>query len=142
MAWIAHVVRTEAAVQSSGATVLALPVDLLGAVFLTRGLTSTDLLQNAVLAQQVLFLGVALLSVGHLLLAVDQASEVRLLTAMALVEGATMVGVLLRLAKVCVALGRKTLILEDALFLSIDQSLTFDLALKAKEWTQLSSDGS
>lgn len=119
MARFAHVVCTEAAEESNGTTVLAFPVDLNAAVFLTRCLTSTDLLEEAILAHEIFFLGLALLSVSHFLFAVNKTTEVRLLTAVALIEGSAMVGKLLRLAKVNVTFSCKSLIVEDSLTFSV-----------------------
>ena len=62
---------SEAAEQGYAATELAFPVDLRGAVLLTRCSASTNLFEQAVLAQQVLLLRLLLLCVCHLLLAVD-----------------------------------------------------------------------
>ena len=45
MAWVAHVVRSEAAEERNGTAVHALPVDLDAAMFLARRLTGTHLLE-------------------------------------------------------------------------------------------------
>ena len=94
-----------------------------------------------VLAHEILGLCLALLSVVGLLLTVDQSSEVGHFAGVAHVEGAAMVGKLLRLAKVEVAWRRKSLISEDALPFGVGESLFLDLFLQAEEWAEFFSDG-
>ena len=92
----AHVVGSEAAVEGSRAAVHAFPVDLDGSMLWAFGLTSTDLLQQTLLAEKIFFLCLLLFLVCHLLLTVNQTSEVRLLAAMALVNRASEVRKFLR----------------------------------------------
>ena len=56
MARIAHVVCSEAAEESDGTTVHAFPVDLDVTVDVTIGSPGTDVLQEAILTHEVLFL--------------------------------------------------------------------------------------
>ena len=53
---------------------------------LTDILAGPDFFQNTVLAKEILRLGLRLLSVVHLLLTVDQTTEVRLLATVAFVK--------------------------------------------------------
>ena len=127
MAWFAHVVCAEAAEESNGTTVLTLPVDLDAAVFFTRCLTSTDLLEETILAQKIFFIGLALLSVGHLLLAVNETTEVGLLATVALIKGGAMVCKFLGLAVVNVTLSGKSLIVEDSLTFGVLQCFLLNM---------------
>ena len=138
VASLAEVVSTEAVEESSGAAEHALPVDLGSAVLLTSGLTGTDLLEEAFLADQVLLLG--LLSHLHLITAVDETTEVGLLAGVALVDRAAEVGVGLWAAVEVAILLSDTGILKDALLLSVDQSHLLDLLSEAQERTKLSSN--
>ena len=61
-----------------------------------------------------------MLCIIHLLLAVDETTEVGLLAPMALVEGTSMVGELLRLLEVKVVFVSQALIIENALVLGIN----------------------
>ena len=140
MAALAHVVRAEAAEEGDAAAELALPVDLLGAVLLALGLTSSNRLEQAFLAEKVLLLGLLLLGVGHLLFAVDEAAEVGLLAVVALVERAPVVRVLLRLPKVSVRLVAKAFVLKQALLFGIFERLLFHLLFEAEERFELVND--
>ena len=142
VAIIAEVVCSEAAEEGSGAAEHALPVDLSIAVLFAHSCSSTHLLQEAVLAEEVLLGGLAIVSVSHLLLAVDKATEVRLLAFVALVEGATVVGELLWPSIVVVTNCGKSLIRKDALFLSILKSELFNTLFKADKRAQFASYGS
>ena len=133
---VAEVVSTEAAVESSGAAVHALPVDLGISVLLAGSLTSTDLLEEAVLADKVLLLSL----LCHLLTAVNETTEVRLLAGVALVDRAAEVGVGLRAAVEVTILLSNTGILKDTLLLSVDKSDLLDLLLEAQERAKLSSN--
>jgi len=141
MARIAHVVRAKAAEQGSRATVLAFPVDLSFAVCFAISLTGSNLLQEAILAEEIFRLGVLLLLVCHLLLAIDQSAEVRLLAPITLVERASVISELLGLAKVDIAFFGQTFIVQEALLFGVDESLLFDGLLEAKEGSKLSGDG-
>ena len=123
MAWVAHVVGTEAAVEGSGAAILAFPVNLRGTVLLAARSASTDVFEQAALAEKVFLLGLASFLVSHLTLTVDESTEVRLLAVIAQVEGASVVGKLLWLSIVCIIFVLESLICKDTLFLSIDQCL-------------------
>ena len=140
VAVIAHEVSTEAVEQSRAAAEHALPVDLCFAVDFTDCLAGADLLQDAILAKKILGLRLVPLSVVHLTLAVDEATEVGLLAVVALVEGATMVGKLLRLLVVYVVNVAQTCILENSLLLSMDQCLRLNLLLETKERSELGFD--
>lgn len=86
MAGVAEVCRAEAVVESDRAAELAFPVNLSLAMLFTVSLASTELLKEAVLADEVFLLGLVLFHVHHLLFAVDQATEVGLLAGVALVD--------------------------------------------------------
>lgn len=137
MAVIAHEVGAEAVEQCRAAAVHALPVDLCFAVFVTDLLARTNLLQDALLAAEILHFGLILLSIVHLLFAVYEATKVRLLAVKALVEGAPMVGVLLLLAVVNVVFVGKSFISKNALILSMDQGLLLNDFLETNERTKL-----
>ena len=79
-------------------TVHALPVDLCITVLVAIGCSCTNFLQKTVLATEILLRGLALFRVSHLLLAVNQATKVRFLTLVALINGAAMVSELLWLS--------------------------------------------
>ena len=111
-------------------------------MFLTDALARADFLQDAVLAEQVLGLGLRLLSVVHLLLTIDQATEVRFLAAVALVKRASVVCKLLRLAKVSVTFSCEALVAKDALLPRIFHRLGLDLPFVANHGSQNFSDGS
>ena len=68
------------------AAVHALPISEFNAVLLTFSLTNSHLLHQALLAQEVFFSRLALLLCLHLLLTVNQTTEVWLFAAEALVE--------------------------------------------------------
>ncbi len=108
--------------ESCIAAIDALPVNLIGTVLIAFFGAYTDLLQKAVLAQELLFLGLILLLLGgHENLAIDQATKVRTLAPMTLVERAMVVGVSLRIAKVDVALLKDALVFQKTLLFAIDQ---------------------
>ena len=137
MAWFTEVSCSEAAEQGYAATELAFPVDLRSAVFLTRCSSSTNLFQQAVLAQQVLLLRLLLLCVCHLLLTIDQSTEVGLLATITLVEGAPVIGELLRSAEVRIGLRSQALIVQKTLLLSVVERLPLDLLFQADKRAEL-----
>ena len=92
------------------------------------------------MAEKVLFLGLLLFGVGHLLFAVDETTEVRLLAVVALVEGAPMVRILLRPSEIDVRRVAKALILEQALLLGVLERLLFHLLFEAEERFELVHD--
>ena len=141
MARVAHVVRSEAAEERNGTAVHALPVDLDAAMRLAGGLSGTDLLEEAILAEEVFFLGLALLSVGHLLLAVDETTEVGLLATVALVEGCAVVGELLGVVVVSITHSGETFIMEDPLIFSVLKSLLLNMLFEGNERAELAGDG-
>ena len=141
MTLIAHEVSTKAMERCSAAAEHALPVNLCFAVFIANFFTGTYLLKNAILAQEILGLGLTLLNSVHLLFAVDEATEVRLLAPMALIEGASVVRELLRLTEVNVLTVGKALVTENSLLLGINQGFLLDHPLETKEGSQLGSDG-
>ena len=86
-------------------------------MFLASSLAGSHFFEDAGLADEIFLLGIKLLCI--LLLTVDKATEVRLLAAMALVERAAAVGEFLRFAIVDVIRSNKSLIIENALSLSV-----------------------
>ena len=142
VAGFTEVCRAKAAVNGDTATELALPVDLRAAMLLARSGASTDLAQNATLAEKILLFRVLLptFSVCHLLLAVDQASEVRLLALMALVEGASVVREFLRFAEVGIARRGQALVSEKTLLLRIIECLFLNELLQGQKRAKLPSD--
>ena len=100
---------------------------------LTDILAGPDFFQNTVLTKQILRLGLRLLGVVHLLLTVDQAPEVRLLAPVAFVKRAPVICILLRLAKVGVALICEALVTEDALVTCMYHCLGLNLLFVADE---------
>lgn len=142
VAGLAEVVGTPAAVRGDRATVHALPVDHVNAVFLALSLANTHLFQQALLAEQFLLPRLTLpLCCSHLLLAVDETTEVGLLTAVAEVEAATMVGVLLGPAIVEVVFVRRhALISKDTLSLRANQGLLFNGSLQVEQGAKLGHD--
>lgn len=138
---IAHVVCSKAEEDSHGAAIHALPVNLGLSMSLTDVLASTDLLQDTILAEQILRLGLRLLILLlHFLLTVDKPSKVRLFAPVALIEGAPVVRILLHSAKIEVTFRRQTLIVENALFVSMSQSLCFNFLLETYEGSELGRD--
>ena len=133
VALIAHEVSAKAVVNCNAAAVHALPIDLSFAVLITNCLTDADFFQNTVLAEKILGLRLVPLRIVHLLLTVDETAEVRLLAVVALVEGASVIGKLLRLLIVNVMLVGKTLILKDAFVFGANQSLLLDNLLETEE---------
>ena len=79
-------------------------------MLITNCFSNTDFFQNTVLAEKILGFRLVPLSIVHLLFTVDETTEVRLLAVVALVEGAAMVGKLLRFLIVEVMLVKNTLI--------------------------------
>jgi hypothetical protein len=140
VARVAHVVGAEAAEKSNGTAVHALPVDLNAAVRLTRSLTSTNLLKEAILAEEIFLLGLTLLCVGHLLLTVNETTEVGLLASVALVKGGAVVSELLRLSVVDITLSRESLVIEDSLVFRVLESLLLNILLQGNEGAELASD--
>ena len=124
-------------VSSLSAAEHALPVDLIIAVFLAICLPCANIFEQAALAKQVLWLGLILLSVVHFLLAIDKSTEVGLLALVTLVEGASMIGKLLRLLEVNVVFVGKTFIFEDTLISGIDQSLSLHDFFESKQGAKL-----
>jgi len=141
VARVAEVMGSEAAVESCRAAELAFPVDLFVAVLFAGSGACTDLLKETVLAEEIFFLGVVLLGVCHLLLAVDQPTEVRLLARVALVEGAAMESVLLWFAEVGITLGCEAGVAQETLLLSVFKSLFLDSLFKGVERAEGLSDG-
>ena len=141
MARVAHVVRSEAAEERNGTAVHALPVDLDATMRLAGGLSGTDLLEEAILAEEVFFLGLALLSVGHLLLAVDETTEVGLLATVALIEGCAVVGELLGIVVVGITDSGETLIMENPLIFSVLKSLLLNMLFEGNERAELAGNG-
>lgn len=119
MARFAHVVCAEAAKESNGTAVLAFPVNLDAAVFLARCLASTNLFEKAILAEKIFFFGLALLSVGHFLFAVNETAKVGLLASVTLIKGSAVVCIFLRLSEVNVTFIIKSFIVKDSLAFSI-----------------------
>ena len=133
MALLAEVVRAKAAVDGHAAAELALPVDLCRSVLGTSGRASSDPLEQAVLAKEVLLSGLLPLSVSHLLFAVDKAAEVGLAALATFVEGASLKSILLLLAEVIVSLSCHTTIAEDALLLGTLNCHLFYLSFQLKK---------
>jgi len=101
MTGIAHIVRTKATEEGSRTTVHTLPVDLVGTMLITLCRSSSYLLKQTVLTHKVLLAGCLLLfGVGSLLFAIDKSAKVGPLAGIALIEGATMVGIFLFFAKI------------------------------------------
>ena len=86
-------------------------------MFLAGSLTGSNFFEDAVLAEKLFLLCLELLRI--LLLTVDEATEVRLLAAVALVERAAAVGEFLRLAEIDVILSEESLIIKNALSLGV-----------------------
>ena len=131
MARLAHIVGAKALVESGGAAIHTFPVDLSDTMNFAGCLTSTDLLEKAFLAQEILFLSLFRLGISHLLLAIDEATEVRHFAAVALVYGATLVGESLSLSIVVSVIFDDTGVLKDALLLSILECKLLALLLEA-----------
>lgn len=136
----AEVVCAEASVKGGGAAELALPVNLDVTVLFASSLASTDLLEEALLAHEVLFLCLVGLSIVHFLLAVNEATEVRILAAVAEVDRAALVGESLSLSVVVTADFCDTWILEDALLLSVLKSEFLALLLETDKRAKFTSD--
>ena len=132
VAGFTEVCRAEAAVNGNTATELALPVDLRAAMLLTTGGACADLAQNAALAEKVFLFRVLLppFSICHLLLTVDQATKVRFLALMTLVEGASMVCEFLWFAEVSIARSCQALVSEQTLFLRVIECLSLNELLQ------------
>ena len=137
---IAHKVSSEAMEQGCAAAKHALPVYLCFTVFITNVFPCADFFENTILAHKIFGIGLALLYPIHLLLAVYQASKVGLFAPMALIEGASMICKLLRLAEVNVVFIGQALIIENALILGIYQGLFLYDLLKAEERAKLGCD--
>ncbi len=138
VARLAEVVRSETAVERHRAAVLALPINLNIAMLGASSLSSADLLEEAVLADQVLRLGV--LGLGTLHLAIDEATEVRLLAGVALKDRAAVHGVLERLLVVDVAWSGQSFVLKDALFLSALHGKGLSFLFNAHKRSELGCD--
>ena len=110
MTLVAEVVCAPAKVSGDRAAIHALPVDEANAVFFALMLTHTSLFKEAFLTKKIFLLGLTLLGCSHLLLAVNQASKVRLAAAMALIERAAMVGELLWFIEVNVVFCRQSIV--------------------------------
>ena len=78
-----------------------------------------------------------LLCVCHLLLAVDQTTEVGLLATIALVEGASMIRELLRSAEVRIGFRSQALIVQKTLLLSVVEGLPLHLLFQADKRAEL-----
>ena len=119
---------------------LAFPVDLSNTVLLARGLSSSNSLEHAGLAEQVFLLSFLLFRVVHLLLTVDQTSEVRLLALVALIERASMISELLGLSEIGISRSDDSFISKDSLLISILESLLLNILLQCKERAKLLFD--
>ena len=139
VAWLAEVMGAKAAEECRGATVHALPINLSSTMLFTVGLSCAKLLQEALLADQVLRLAV-ISSLGILNLTVNETTEIWLLAAVALEERAAMVRKLLWLVVVDVSWSRESLIVEDALLLCSLHGKFVDLHLQGHQRAQLGSD--
>lgn len=128
---LAEEVGTEAREYSDRATILALPVDLNLAMLGTFCLTSTDGFQGAVGAAKVfLFARVSVSLLGSFLFAINQATEVRLLALEALVERATMHGIVQVFLEVEISGVFDSAISEDTLQFAVLKSLSLDFILE------------
>jgi hypothetical protein len=107
-------------------------------VFLAGSLTGSNFFEDAVLAEKLFLCSLALLC--HLLLTVDEATEVRLLATVALVEGAAAVGKFLMLAVIDVILGDESFIVEDTLPLGVREGLFLNTLFERDERTKLTSN--
>ena len=136
----AEVVCAEASVKGDGAAELALPVNLDVTVLFASGLTCTDLFEEALLAHEVFFLCLVGLSIVHFLLAVNEATKVRILAAVAEVDRAALVGESLCLSVVVTADFCDTRILEDALLLSVLKGEFLALLLETDKRAKFTSD--
>ena len=99
VALLAEIVGAKAAEEGHAAAELAFPVNLGLAMLFANGLSCSDFLQKTVLATEILLRDLALSHVSKLLLAVYQATKVRFLTLVALINGAAMVSELLWLSE-------------------------------------------
>ena len=134
----AHIVVTSTVEECSVAAIDALPVNLIGTVLVTLFSAYSHFLQKAVLAQEMLLLGLILLLLGsHQNFAVNQTAKVRTLAPMALVERAMVVRVSLRIAKVDVAFLKDALVFQKTLLFAIDQGQFFDFFLEAHQGIQV-----
>ena len=79
------------------------------------------------MAEQIFLLCLSLLSVGHLLLTVNETAKVRLFAAITLIERGAMVGELLGFAVVGITLSAKSLIVEYSLAFSMLKSFPFNV---------------
>ena len=138
---LAEVVRTEAEVASLAATEHALPNDMSLTVLLAISLTSANLLEQAVLTQEVLRL-IAFITIidKHFLFTIYESAKVGLLTLVALVERTPMVGELLSLLIIHVTFCFESGILENPLPPRIKQCLCLDLMLQTNEWPEFFCD--
>ena len=96
--------------KSDRATIHAFPCYLIRSMLLTFVYTDSCHFYEAALTEQILFLRFLLLSICSLLLAVNEAAEVRILTVVTQVEGAPMVCIFLRFSVKMVIWSRKSLI--------------------------------
>ena len=135
MARITHVMRSEAAEKSDGTTVHALPIDLDVTMDATSGLPGTDILQETILAQEVLLFLRFFSLLGHLLLAINETTKVRFVALVALVESASVKGILKRLVIVRVTLSLDSTIRQDTLFSGMLKSFLLDDVLHFYKWT-------
>ena len=135
---LAEVVRSEAVEESHAAAEHALPVDLLLSMLLAVVLARAIGLHLALLAAQVLFLGVLLDALLHL--AVNHSAKVGLLAVVALVECAAVHRELEKLALVVVSWCRQALILIQALILCGLQGHHLDLLAKLVKFGELHID--
>ena len=93
------------------------------------------------MTHKVLLAGCLLLfGVGSLLFAIDKSAKVGPLAGIALIEGATMVGIFLFFAKIEIIFVAQSFIVQDTLGLSIDISISFNAFLHANQGTKLISD--
>ena len=107
-------------------------------MFFASCLTGSHFLEDTVLAEKIFFLGLKLLSI--LLLTVNEATEEGLLASVALVERAAAVGKFLRFTVVDVIRIDESLVIENTLSLSVQESIFLYFLFQRKERTELTSD--
>lgn len=138
----AHVQVASTMEKGSFATIDAFPVDLLGTVLLALNRADSNLLQKALLAEEMLLFSLILLLFrSHQDLTINQATKVRLLTPVALVERAMIICVSLGFAEICVTFFEYALVLEEALSFGVDKGLFFDLFLQSHQGVQVLANG-
>ena len=96
VARLAHAMGTKTEEGGHFATIHTFPRYLISSMLLTLVYTDSCHFYEAALTEQILFLRFLLLSICSLLLAVNEAAEVRILTVVTQVKGAPMVCIFLR----------------------------------------------